>query len=143
MYAKHLGAVIGPPFFDIRRLVHETSSLALLLSLQPPLDTKTCRSEDLRPLGTVPHWLHGVPWESEHKAFRKLDAGPYNSIPSDLLRADNIFGLGVHFDGIATTSLAARYRDARTSSVLETGFRMIQDARVSRFASLFASCTKL
>ena len=47
-------------------------------------------------------------------------------------------GLSVHFNRIVSISFALRYRVAMISHVLRTIFRMVSEARDTRFVSLFA-----
>ena len=71
-------------------------------------------------------------------AIRCTTAGPYNAIPTDLLRVGSVCGLGADILGIHTLSLAARYRTASNSVTLANGMAKIQAAREHDLASIYA-----
>ena len=50
--------------------------------------------------------------KEESYSLQCTTAGPYNAMPTDLLRAGFVFGLGSDVHGIPLTSLGARFRTA-------------------------------
>ena len=76
--------------------------------------------------------------KAETHALQCTTAGPYNAIPSNLLRVGSLCGLGPDLVGIHSISLAARYRAAACSTTLNQGLEKIQAARGHNFAPIFA-----
>ena len=67
--------------------------------------------------------------KDEAHALQCTTAGPYNAIPTSLLRVGSVCGLGHDLLVIHTLSLAARKRTAADSSALANGLAKIQAAR--------------
>ena len=71
-------------------------------------------------------------------ALHCSNAGPNDAIPTDLLRARSVCGLGIDLFGIRILSLAARFRTAASSNTLADGLAKISTARQYDGVSLFA-----
>ena len=67
--------------------------------------------------------------KEEAHALQCTTAGPYNAIPTDLLRFDYMCYLGLDILGIHTLSLAARYRTTANSGELANGLTKVQAVR--------------
>ena len=67
--------------------------------------------------------------KDEAHALQCTTAGPYNAIPTELLRVGSVCGLGPDILGIHAISLAARFRTASNSGTLANGLAKIQAAR--------------
>ena len=80
----------------------------------------------------------GATLKEEAHALQCTTAGPYNALPTDLLRAGSACGLGIDLFGIHVLSLAARCRTAANSNTLADGLAKIRAAREYDGALLFA-----
>ena len=69
-----------------------------------------------------------APDEKSH-ALQCATANPYNAIPTDLLRAGSVCGLGSDICGIHIICLAARFRTTARSGTLVNGLAKIRTAR--------------
>ena len=67
--------------------------------------------------------------KEEAHALQCTAAGPYNAIPTDLLRVGSTCGLWLDVLGIHTICLATRYRTAANSGTLANGLAKIHAAR--------------
>ena len=76
--------------------------------------------------------------KDEAHALQCTAAGPYNAIPTDLLRVGSMCGLGLDVLGIHTLSLAARYRTAANSGTLANRLAKIHAARECDRSSICA-----
>ena len=81
--------------------------------------------------------------EDEAHASQCTTAGPYNAIPTSLLRVGCVCGLGPDLLVIHTLSLAARKRTAADSSALANGLAKIQAARENDHAPIYAVSSEL
>ena len=75
--------------------------------------------------------------KDEAHALQCTTAGPYNAIPTDLLRVGSMCGLGLDVLGIHTLNLAARYRTAANSGTLANGPAKIHAARECHRSSIY------
>ena len=80
----------------------------------------------------------GATLKEEAHALQCTTAGPYNAIPTDLLRAGSVCGLGIDQFGIRILSLAAGFGTAANSNTLADGIAKISAARENDGASIFA-----
>ena len=76
--------------------------------------------------------------KDEAHALQCTTAGPYNAIPTSLLRVGSVCCLGHDLLVIHTLSLAARKRTAADSSALANGLAKIQAPRENDHASIYA-----
>ena len=76
--------------------------------------------------------------KEESHALQCTTAGPYNAIPTNLLRAGSVCGLGSDICGIHIISPAARFRTAASSGTLVNGLAEIRAAREYDGASICA-----
>ena len=79
--------------------------------------------------------------KEEAHALQCMTGGPYNAIPTDLLRAGPLRGLGIDTYRIHILSLAARYRTAANSNTRVNQLEKVHAARNHDDASFFVlSC---
>ena len=67
--------------------------------------------------------------KEEAHALQCITAGPYNALPTNLLRAGSTCGLCLDVFGIHILSLGARYRTAANSGTLVNGLDKVHAAR--------------
>ena len=75
-------------------------------------------------------------------ALQCSTAGPYNAVPTNLLRAGPQCSLGSDLFGIRILSLAAPFRTAANSNALADGLAKIRAAREYDDVSLFSLTAK-
>ena len=143
-YAKYVGTMIGPEGYlhrstaprekfiqRTRKIIGTTKSFVERL-----VDFKIHAHSVLGYLASISA-PDGTTLKEEAHALQCTTAGPYNAIPTDLVRAGSACGLGTYF-GIRILSLAARFGTAANSNTLADGLAKIRAAREYDGVSLFA-----
>ena len=85
---------------------------------------------------------HGATLKEEAHALQRTTAGPYNAIPTDLLRAGSVCGLGIDLFGIRIIGLAARFWTAASSGTVVNGLAKVRATREYDGASIYALTSK-
>ena len=75
----------------------------------------------------------------ENRGLKRMTDGPYNAIPSELLRHGKSGGLRLGGDGVSLTGTAAHYRVAARSATLEPGLEGVKKTRNDRGLCLMPS----
>ena len=97
-------------------------------------------------LGTLGPYLYPMRQLSRKNPTRynvPLLAGPYNAVPTDLLKAGSVCGIGSDLRWIHIMSLAARFRTAGSSGSLVNGLAKIREGREYDGGSIFCSQSRM
>ena len=145
-YAKYVGTMIGPDGYIHRWTAHRKSFIQRVLKINASNKSLVERLCDFKIYAISVLSFIGsecapdkATLKAENHALQGTTAGPYNAIPSNLLRGGgSVCGLGPDMVGIHSLSLAARYRVAACSTTPNQGFEKIQAARGHNFAPVFA-----
>ena len=106
-HAKYVGTVIGPEGHLHRWTARREKFIQRTGKTNGTSKNLVERLVDFKILGCI-----SAPDEAtlkEAHALQCTTAGPYNAIPTDLLRAGSVCGLGIDLCGIRIISLAARF----------------------------------
>ena len=142
-HAKYVGTLIGPEghlhrwnaprkkFTQRYKKINETSKSLV----QRLVDFKIYALSVLGHVGffSAPD---EVTLKEESHALLCTTAGPYNAMPTDLLRVGSVCGLGSDLRGVHIISLAVRSRTAARSGTLAHDLAKIQTARESDHVAL-------
>ena len=142
--AKYVGTKIGPEghlhvglttekFIQRARKINKTSK-SLVERL---IDFKMYALSVLGYIGSISTPDEATLKEESH-ALQCTTAGTHNAVPTDLLRAGSVWGLGTDICVIQITSPAARFRTASSSGTLVHGLAKIRAAREYDRASIYA-----
>ena len=102
------------------------------------VDFKVYALSVLRYLGSISA-LDRATLKEEAHALQSTTAGPNNAVPTDLLRAGSVCGIGIDRCGIRIISLAARFRTAANSGTPVNGPAKHRAARDYDGASIYAT----